>query len=412
MNLSLSSPTALYAFLAGTASALSAQSEWILIDRDFLQQRIELTQLQNESIVYVNEDGNLREQSIHELLAIIHERPPKARAPREMPWITRQMELFGQTPLVETEPTETYLGTLALTDGQRWVGTLAGTHGDSLSWLLEDSIVLDTPIEYIISASIHAPLSGMSPGWAALNDRVLLRNGDVLDGYIVEIGKHLRVESAGGDSRLPLDRVVGFVLANPPTTPTGFIVRTAAGSIVTASTISITVTGRVSAVVGDTPQSGTMSLHTTDLQSLLFAPNAFASLALIEPSMTDLSNNQLETYLVITHTDNSLGIDSLELHGPMRVEWVLPHPAARFVTTATLPSAMWSWGDCEVVIYTGEGSEAARELLNADRPTVEINVPLGGQTKLSIEIVSKRGGDVQDRVILTRPMITWQSTEP
>jgi hypothetical protein len=49
-----------------------------------------------------------------------------------------------------------------------------------------------------------------------------------------------------------------------------------------------------------------------------------------------------------------------------------------------------------------------RERLHADRPSVEINLPLGGARRVTIEVVSARGGPVQDRVVLGRPLVRWQ----
>ncbi len=107
-------------------------------------------------------------------------------------------------------------------------------------------------------------------------------------------------------------------------------------------------------------------------------------------------------------TDPTLGVDSLELQGPVRVDWVLPRPAARFAATAALPPAMWAWGDCEVVVRTADGREVQRERLSADHPEAALRVPLGGQTGFSIEIEQGRAGAVQDRIVLERPLVTWR----
>ncbi|VAX41741.1 hypothetical protein MNBD_PLANCTO03-1219 [hydrothermal vent metagenome] len=400
-----------WCILATISSSLLAQGEWILIGRDLREHRVELTQLQDGIVTFIDETGRLLEQPAGELLAIIHDRPPKSRPPREMPWITRQLEMFGQQPPQKTEPDEPFIGTLELTDGQRWIGTLAGVHGESLAWLLEDSIVLVVPLEHIRSAAIRGPIDSAHTSWPGIDDRVLLRNGDILDGFIAKIGQQVRIETPTGEATLPLDRITGLLLANPPTVLRRLNLRTDNGSIIAAHAIGITVTGRVSAEIGRGNTTTTMAMRATDLRSLLLAPQTLGSLAAIQP-LTVVGPPNRQPRLPITRPDDSLGFNSIELHGPVRVKWALPRSAARFATTATLPPAMWAWGDCEIIVSTGDGREALRERLNADRPTVEINVPLGGLTTLTIEIESGRSGPVQDRILLTRPMVAWHTTAP
>ncbi len=398
--------------LMSTSSHACAQGEWTLIGRDLQEQRVELTQLKDGLLTFIDASGGLAERSTRDLLAIIHEQPPTVRPPRELPWITRQMELFGQQPITSDEPIEVFLGTLTLTDGQRWVGTLASPDGNSLDWLVKDSIVLSARLDQILSLAIRGPIDNIAQTWPGLDDRVLLGNGDTLDGFVVGIGQQVRVETTSGEIQFSLDRVVGLLLANPPTTPSGMILRTSSGSIIKANAFEITVTGRLNAEVGNSPQVSILDLSTTELRSLLLAPDAFGSLAEIKPRTVESSSDQPRAHEPVSTADDALGINSLELHGPVRVAWSLPRPAARFATTATLPPASWAWGDCEIVVYAGDATEALRERLNADRPTVEINLPMGGLTNLTIEIASGQRGNVQDRVILTRPIVTWHSTAP
>lgn len=393
--------------LACAASSAPAQGEWTLIDRDLHERRIELTQLRDGLLSYIDDTGRAHEQPVTGLLAVVHERPPQDRPPRELPWITRQMELFGQGPVTEVRR-QTFDGLLTLADGQRWVGSLVSARGQSITWLIEEAVILEAQLEHIRSAAIRAPIDEAFATWPGLDDRVLLLNRDTLDGFLVQIGPDVRVETDGGDVNLALDRVAGLLLANPPTDLTGIVVRTAGGSVIGVGTVEIAVTGQVSADLGGDAPSGSLSLLTTELRSLLFAPRSIGALAAIEPAEVASPPDHPWTQPPLSRHDDGLGIDSLELQGPVRVEWTLPRPPARFAATATLPPAMWAWGDCEVVVYTGDGREAFRERLNADRPSVEINVPLGGLTGLTIEIDAGRSGPVQDRVVFERPIITWR----
>lgn len=402
-------PITLGVYLAALccAPAARAQGEWLLIDRDLGQQRVELTGLEDGQLSFIDDTGRVRTRATSALLAAIHQPPPQDRAPRELPWITRQMDLFGQGPTAEAAP-EPFVGVLELADGQRWVGTLASARGDSITWLVEDTLLLDAPLDRVRAAAIGVPLDGARATWNALDDRIILSNGDLLDGFVDRLGETVRFEHDAGALDLELGRVAGILLANPPTAPVGTILRTAGGSVIAVETLEITVTGQVSAEANGRTLVGSLGLRTADLRSIDFAPGRYASLASIEPAGVSAPDAGPGAGGPTTHADESLGIDSLELRGPIRVEWLLPRPAARFAATATLPPAMWAWGDCEVVVSASEGGEALRERLNADRPSVEINVPLGGLTGLTIGVESGRGGAVQDRVVLERPIVTWR----
>ena len=73
-----------------------SQGEWVLIDRDLRERRVELTQLRDSAVWFTDEAGRARSEPTAGLLAIIHERLPEERPPRELPWLTQQMEMFGQ----------------------------------------------------------------------------------------------------------------------------------------------------------------------------------------------------------------------------------------------------------------------------------------------------------------------------
>ncbi len=389
------------------APAAQAQGEWLLIDRDLGQQRVELTGLEDGQLSFIDDTGRVRTHATSALLAAIHQPPPQDRAPRELPWITRQMDLFGQGPATEAAA-EPFVGVLELADGQRWVGTLASARGDSVTWLVEDTLLLDAPLDAVRAAAIGAPLEAARATWNALDDRIILGNGDLLDGFVDRVGETVRFENNAGTVDLELGRVAGILLANPPTAPAGTILRTTCGSVIAVETLEITVTGQVSAQANGRTLVGSLGLRTADLRSIDFAPGRYASLASIKPAGVSAPDAGPGAGGPTEHSDDSLGVDSLELRGPIQVEWVLPRPAARFAATATLPPAMWAWGDCEIVVSGADGAEALRERLNADRPSAEINVPLGGLAGLTIEIESGRGGAVQDRVVLERPIVTWR----
>ena len=394
---------ALLALAAG--APVLAQGDWLLIGRDLTERRVEITQLEAGTLLFVDEAGRSGNAAVADLLALINARPPAERPARELPWITRQLEVFGEpTAAPDAAP---FVGELELADGQRWVGTRGSARAESLSWLVEDSLVLDASLDSLRAAAINAPIGDARASWGAVDDRLILTNGDIVDGFVASIGPTVRIETPAGDTETPIDRVAGLLLANPATDPTGAIVHTQRGSIIAVTSLAITATGHCSAEVNGESLVGGLGIRTSELRAVDLAPGDYIGLAGRPPHAVTAPGGTSPT-APRTVTDPTLGVDSLELQGPVRVDWVHHMPAARCAATAALPPAMWAWGDCEVVVRTADGREVQRERLSADHPEAALRVPLGGQTGFSIEIEQGRAGAVQDRIVLERPLVTWR----
>lgn len=393
---------------AALAGAACAQGEWVLIGRDLEERRVELTRVEREEIWFVEEGGRAGSVGIERVLALVHARPAAERPPRELPWITRQREL--RSPDGGALEADAFEGVLELVNGQRWVGTLVSARGESVSWLVEDAVVLEAPLESVRGAAIHGPIDAARASWDGLDDRVLLRNGDVVDGFVALLGASVVVEGAG---ETPIGLVSGVLLANPPGAASGTIVRTERGSVLSVGGLTVTATGRVRAEVragadaDGATGGGELVITTGQVRSIGFAPGAYTALASIAPAAVETPGG-LSPEPVRVHPDAALGVGAIELRGPVRVEWRLERGAARFAARAVLPPAAWAWGDCEVVVRTDDGREVQRERLYADRPEAELRAALGGATALTIEIERGRGGAVQDRVVLERAMVSWR----
>jgi len=393
---------------AGAAHASLAQGEWVLIDRDLREEHVELTQLSEGSVMFSDEEGRARTTPVSELLAVLHERPPEERAARELPWLTQQMEMFGPDGELGPEEAEAeeFVASLGLVNGERWIGSFAGASGASLAWTLGGTVRREAPLERVRAAAIHGPVE--AEGWEGIEDRVVLQNGDVVEGFVASIDTAVRIETATGEVEVPLDRAAGVLLANPPVAPAGILVWLADGSVVEATTVEFALTGRVSLGLGSDAPEAVLPVGATDVLALLFDPGLITGLAVLEPSSISFPPERLWGRAPVAGAPARLGIADIDMAGPVSVVWELPRPAARLAAVATLPPAMWAWGDCELVVRAGDGTELLRERLRADRPSVEINVPLGGTRRLGIEVASGGGGPVQDRVILERPMVRWR----
>ena len=395
--------------VACAAGAARAQNSWRLVARDLSEQVVELTTLEGGVVSFLDVHGRAQQRPVSDFVAAVHELPPEERSPRELPWITRQLDRFSPGAREsETEESPAFVGRLGLTDGQVWVGTPLNASGQTVSWFVEDALVLSVGLERIVSAEIFGPLDSMTRAdWGAVGDLVALRNGDVLDGFVESIDEQVRVEVDGETVAMPFDRVAGVLLANPAEAPDGIVVRTTGGSIITVDGVRVSMTGEMTATLAHGGDTSEFTLPGPRVRSFLFAPNAVAGLAGIAPAeIVTPGVASVARTLAITD-DPEIGFGGVALRGPVSVRWSFARPASRFAATATLPPAMWAWGDCEVVVSTADGREVLRERLWAERPTVEINVPLAGLPGMVVEIVSGRGGSVQDRVVLTRPVVAW-----
>ncbi len=393
------------------AGVAGAQNAWRLIGRDLGEERVELTRLEGGVVSFVDASGRARERALSDLLAAVHELPPAERVPRELPWITRQLQRFspggGGEALEEMEGVSGFVGRLELVDGQVWVGTLLRADGQSLSWFVEDAVVMSVALDRVRAASLRGSIEAARVAWSGVDDRVVLGNGDVLDGFVDEIGSQVRVETGGRVVTVPTDRVAGVLLANPEVVAEGMVLRTVAGSRVAVGEVEVSLTGRVRAAVAREEGTAEVSFDGEEVLSLVVSPDGVGSLGSIEPAEISTRGELRGGFGLEVVPDEELGFDGFVLRGPVVVRWALPRAGRRFAVRATLPAAMWAWGDCEVVVLTGDGREAARERLWADRPSVEINVPLGGMAGMSIEIVSGESGPVQDRVVFSRPIVGW-----
>ena len=387
----------------GVGRPALAQGDWELMDRDLHRQRVELTQMRDGAAFFVDADGRTRSAPTSSLLALIHEQPPEERPARDLLWIRQQAELFGPLPGGQQDAPAPFGPWLELTDGQRWSGSLVSGRGDMIIWSLRGVVDLSLPLDRVRAMVLRPSAMQTPPG---VEDRVVLVNGDVLDGFVASVGEPTRIESAAGDVEVPMDRLASMVLANPNAPPTGVFVWTDA-DILSARSVEVLVTGRVLLQMGSESPDAAVEFPASGLRAVLLDASAISPLVSMPMADVEHPAGLLWAGPPLLGEGGPLGAGAIELRGPVLVRWRFPRGAARFAATALLPPAMWAWGDCEIVVRAG-GAELYRERLNAERPQVEVNVPLGGSTELVVEIESGASGPVQDHVRLESPIISWR----
>ena len=397
-----------------------AQGQWVILDRTLHEHRVELSLLERDSLLAIDQAGQTQRFGTDSILLLTHEQQIQDAPPRDPPWMTRQLTMFGEdTPKPQNEPV--FASSLELADGQHWVGLLSEASGQSLSWQLFDSINLSVSLDAIRAILLRPFEPGARQSWPGLDDRIVLANNDTIDGFVASIADPIPIESDTRTESIPLARVAGVLLANPAKNAKGMRIWTDDGSVVVIDSVEITSSGRVKLTFAkdadpeqqtrsseSTPTAQAVNLRQENVQSVLFDAAALTGLAQLSP--TAIAYPPLRAWQSPPRADRTepMGLGDIDLVGPVRVTWTLPRRASRFAADASLPPANWAWGDCELVVRTESGHELFRSRLNAASPSVRLNVPLDGARALTIEVEAGQSGAIQDGVVLHQPTLLWE----
>ena len=304
-------------------------------------------------------------------------------------------------------------GWVDLTDGQRVVGVPARretTDGDTIAWNHDRFGVLWIALDEVRRVKAPGTSSGETRAlvpWNPLTDRVLLRNGDTLSGFVLSIGEEIVVElDDGRTTSAIMDLVSTITLANPAADPEGMTVWLADGSVLSAASMVDLGDGTVRL---DLAGGAWAPVPLGEVRAIAFEIAALAAVgAPASSSVTTPPDRRWSAPPEAIPPRGSatapfLYSGDLLVPGPMTLRWSLPEGAVLFGTVAEMNPASFPWGDCEVVVRDG-GREVFRAQLCEASPEVEINVPLRSR-ELEIEIEAGRYGPVLDIVRLRRPML-------
>ena len=317
------------------------------------------------------------------------------------------------------------LGLLELVDGQRWVGgpavdgeALAPDPSKEICWnagpLGKLVVKLDRVSRLRIGTLVGAA-SASAPS-SPPRDRVLLANGDWLEGFVERLGRELWISASGSTTKVDVDRVREVVLTNPPEPPAGGRLWIDSGSIIRADRLASRGDpqgGGVTVYSGaDAASSRPVLLRIEQIRG--FVADAAAIVPLANIAIADQrapDRPGAKRVRAMGRGDAPLGAADLELPGPMVVEWPLPRGAKRFAAGFLLPPAAREWGDCDVLIEvvdaTGRATRLDAKRLNSGSPSFQVNVefPQVAGIKLRVTVAAGAFGPIQDRVIIRRGLI-------
>lgn len=408
----------------------------VLLDSHLEPHRIKLISINDEALVYQDELGRLRQATVGGFVALLPASPD---------------DISLAYPAIQPPPaTNGSDGVLELVSGERFPGRPDITAGqdDALVWRHPRFGRITIPIDSIARLALTAPHRSQShaasdddagagrpagqvtttrhdgpdarpisqtpllgPGSlpydpAAIDDQLILTNGDRLHGIILSLGDPIEIDVDDHMISIPLDRLSEAAFANPPSPLTGMVIWLDDGAVAVVTGVE---TLRESNLAVRLRSGETATVPLDSLRAVAFSAGRLRALASLEiTSQRPLGDRGVwdpvrELPSAFFHGAADLNAPDLELPGPMEAVWLLPAGAVRFAGNAEFPLEALPWGDCEFVVSQG-GVELLRERLNQDHPRVEFSLPvMPGALVITIEAGAY--GPINDRIVLRRPLL-------
>ena len=311
----------------------------------------------------------------------------------------------------EPRPATRTPGQLLLRDGQIFIGHPSPSSSrDAIHWTHPWIGLLQVPIDQVDMMRLDtAPVVPSDEGY----DQVVLRNGDVLRGFVTSVddGVEIEVERATGTetTRVPWPRVSSLDLFGtrvPPVFPRAWFMD---GTIASFKEIDL---GQDSWLIFS-PHEHVVGEESNEPepQPMREVHSIATGGDFIEPLQIDFPTNPgINTPPTRSHTPFPratdptavLGLTPIEISGPISCSWAIPEDAVRFRTRVFLPASMQRWGNLQLTVSVdGEALDSTH--LSANNSTKEIDIPVSGKM-LTIRLTEKANGPIQDTVVLEYPM--------
>jgi hypothetical protein len=290
-----------------------------------------------------------------------------------------------------------------LIDGQRLVASPAGADDDGQTLWFDHPILGKVAVKLdAIQRLLLDPAVSVATTPAA--DRVLLANGDALEGFVVAI-KPGGVELQQGNAKpflLPLDRVKAVLLTNPPAKadkPVNVVVlrdgtRLTCGEPTIASDM-------LTATAALTGKALTLPLAGVDRIELASPRGRLMDLAELPMKVT--AGGEVFGLPMAPRVEGHV----LRLHAPVTVELELPPGAVRLAAVAELDADGKAADDsswASYFVHLKAADALGRHAIHADQPRIHINVPISGRT-LTITLDPGANGPVMDRLRLREAVV-------
>ncbi len=365
------------------AVCLGQDDEFLLIRRGEPVQLIRVVEINEKALIHGDQSGGWQTIALEKCIALLK--------PDVLP------------PLRRSD------GLLVLTDGQRFPGKpLPGAPitKDLFVWNHNRFGRLEVPLEWVRTVLLTG---GTIPTVMREADVLMLRNGDVVEGFITALGDPVSIELMNADERqivdLPLDGIASVTMITPNRPARGQRIWIRDRSVVDVAHVLLGDDGIIR-LMDPTVVTGEHRLPLSAIAAVLFDPDVMTPFAALSPMRVEgpatryelPSPGPLDVAL-------PLGLSRVQLRGPLTARYALPTVAGelQFVAEAKRPMTVSAWSDFELVL-SDDLQEVFRARLNDAHPTALIDVMLSGSV-LTIQITEGEYGPIQDHVILHRAML-------
>jgi len=366
----------------------------VLLDLDFRATPVELVSLSATELRARDAEGRSLTLPRASVLAIL----------------TRQ-EGVRETPSQEDRVAPTHQPRVRLVDGQVFPGAPASQPAapDFLRWEVPGWGPVTLPLDRVASVSLATlTASERTPGAA---DRVLLANGDSVEGFVAEVGGVIRIEGERDATMLPLDRTRGIVFSNPGVAPAGCMIWLVSDVVSAVEAFTLDPEGQA-AFVPAYGEAGVEPKTTpfADVRAIVFDSSRVRALATVPWNDVGPCPGSTRRWtpppIAGDPARAALFAADIELPGPMSVEWDVPQGARVLAGDAELPPACRVWGDCTLSILAGDGGVLWEQRLTGEAPEASFRLDLPqGLSRLKMIVDPGKGGAVQDRVVLRAPVM-------
>lgn len=371
---------------AGVSVSAAAQASFDLIGSDLSRLPIRLTEITADTVVWEDPTGDTALLPTAEVLGLV------ARSG------SRDADgAKGVLSALSFEPSM-----LRLTDGRRLTGSLSAEADlpEVLRWQHPVLGGVDVPLEQIDRLVLQRATVGA--GTVALlpatdrHDVVLLRNGDRLEGLVVELGRDAVIEVDDREVVVPMESVHQVALANPREAWEGPMVWLRDGSVLGAAEVLFAeglfvVIEDGSALTEADGRAG----NDAGGQSVTVRPEHVSAVSFDTQSLVPAST--LIDAAGRESDAGEFGAAPIALNAEDSVAIELPARARRIVLTAELPLRARAWGQCELLLAT-DGVVRARLPLSAATPVIRYELDLDGAQTLELILEPGAFGRVQSMI--------------
>ena len=368
--------------VAPPAVCVGQDDEFLLIRRGEPVQLIRVVEINEQALVHGDQSGGWQTIALEKCVALLD--PDALPSPRRSD------------------------GLLFLTDGQRFPGkALSGApqSKDVFVWNHNRFGRMEVPLEWVRTVLLAGDT--VPPPHEA--DVLMLRNGDVVEGFIITLGDPVSIELMNDEEpqivELAWDGIASVSMITPTRSARGQRLWIRDRSVVDAANVLLGDDGIVR-LIDPTVVSGEHRLPLSAIAAVLFAPDAMTPFAALSPMRVEGPATRYELPRPSPlDVALPLGLSRVQLRGPLTVRYALPAAAGelQFIAEAKRPVTASAWSDFELVLLD-DRQEVFRVRLNDVHPSASIDVMLSGSV-LTIQITEGEYGPIQDHVILHRAML-------